>query len=227
MRALNGGTLGRAWDYWAASAAINRLKCAVVGCGHHVLPIRPADHLDRHVTWGKIRVLLDFMTSHPEADVVAFLDSDAFIRDERRFVALADALRAAPGRHGVLSRDPLMPKNTFINTGCLMLKNTAFARGFLETVWNDVEQRPQYRRDWPHEQYSASQFVLNHREAFYVCRTAVLNTPCGEIVRHAWWKHQFQEIAQDELFASVASLHFPDLAAAEPPVAFDLATLLD
>ncbi len=227
MRTLNGGSLGRAWDYWAVSAIVNRLKCSILGCAHHVIPIRPEDHQDRHVTWGKIRVLLDFMRAHPEAEVVAFLDSDAFIRDEVAFLALADALRAAPGRHGALSRDPLMPKNTFINTGCMILRNTDFSRRFLESVWNDVVERPQYRFDWPHEQHSASQFVQGHREAFYVCRTAVLNTPCGEIVRHTWWKHQFAEIAEDELKSTIAKVYCPDLAAPASPPAFDLAALLD
>jgi hypothetical protein len=108
------------------------------------MPIWPEDHQDRHVTWGKIRVLLDFMSRHPEAEAVAFLDSDAFIRDEVRFLALVDALLAAPDRHGVLSRDPLMPKNTFINTGCMILKNTALARRILQAVWDDVDQRQQF-----------------------------------------------------------------------------------
>lgn len=227
MRELNGESLGRAWDYWAASVVINRLKCALVGCAHHVLPIRPEDHPDRHVTWGKIRVLLAFMHAHPEAEAVAFIDSDAFIRDEGAFLALAGALLAEPGRHGVVSRDPVMPKNTFINTGCMILKNTPFSRGFLESVWNDVAERPQYRRDWPHEQHAASQFVQNHRAAFYVCKTAVLNTPCGDIVRHTWWKHQFAEVVEDEFKSTVAKYYCRDLAPPAPEPAFDLAALLD
>lgn len=227
MRSLNGGSLVHAWDYWAVSALVNRLKCDILGCAHHLVPIRPEDHPDRHVTWGKVRVLLDFMRARPEAEVVAFLDSDAFISDEGALLALAGALRAAPDRHGALSRDPLMPKNTFINTGCLILRNTDFSRHFLQTVWDDVEARPQYRYDWPHEQHAASQFVQGHRGRFYVCRTAVLNTPCGTIVRHAWWKHQFAEIADDELKCTIARVHCPELAPLAPTPAFDLAALLD
>lgn len=227
MRAVNGGSLVHAWDHWSLSVVINRLKCRRLGVAHHARTILPAHHVDRHVTWGKIRVLLDFLHERPDADIVAFIDSDAFIRDEVAFGALAEALWAAPDRHGALSRDPLLPKNTYINTGCLIVKNTAFTRDFLSAVWNDVEARPQYRHDWPHEQFAASAFVRDHRDRFFVCRTAVLNTPCGSIVRHAWWKHQFADIADEELRATVAREVCPDLAthAAAPP--FDLAALLD
>lgn len=227
MRALNGGTLVRGWDHWSLSAVVNRLKCATMGCAHHVLPIRPEHHPDRHVTWGKIRVLLDFMHAHPEAEVVAFIDSDAFIRDEYAFLDLVGALRAAPDRHGAVSRDPLLPKNTYINTGCLILKNSGFARMFLDEVWRDVDVRPEYRLTWPHEQQAASRLIQQHREAFYVCRTAVLNTPCGEIVRHTWWKQQFAELAEEELKTAVASRYCPDLAQPEARRPFDLAALLD
>ena len=58
-----------------------------------------------------------------------------------------------------MSRDPLMPKNAYINTGCLILNNSGFTRTFLEAVWGDVEVRPQYRFEWPHEQQTASAFM--------------------------------------------------------------------
>jgi hypothetical protein len=227
MREVNGGTLVRAWDHWALSVVVNRLKCEAIGCAHHVIPIRPEDHDGRHVTWGKIRVLQRFMHEHPEAQIVAALDSDAFIRDEEAFLALARALEQAPDRHGALSREPLMPKNTYINTGCLVLKNTGFSRMFLDAVWRDVDVRPQYRLEWPHEQHAASAFVRRRRESFFVCRTAVLNTPCGEIVRHAWWKEQFAELVEEELKAAVAKRVCPDLLCTEPRLPFDLAALLD
>jgi hypothetical protein len=172
-------------------------------------------------------VLLDFMHDRPEAEIVAFLDSDAFIRDEAAFLGLVQALRAAPDRHGVLSRDPLMAKNTYINTGCLILKNSSFGRTFLDAVWRDVDVRPQYCFEWPHEQYAASLLVRSQRESFYVCKPAVLNTPCGDIVRHIWWKHQFTALAEDELKATVARRHCPDLVPQEPDVPFELAPLLD
>jgi hypothetical protein len=93
MRVMNDGTLVRNWDYWSLSVLINRLKCEAVGCAHHVPPIRSEDHAGRHVTWAKIRVLQDFLQAHPDAEVVAFLDSDAFIRDEKAFLALVEALQ--------------------------------------------------------------------------------------------------------------------------------------
>ena len=71
--------------------------------------------------------------------------------------------------------------------------------------------RPQYRFEWPHEQQAASAFVQQHREAFLVCKTAVLNTPCGDIVRHTWWKHQFAELAEEELKVTVARRFCADL----------------
>jgi hypothetical protein len=227
MRAVNGGSLVHDWDHWSLSVVLNRLKCRRLACDHHVVAITPAHHPDRHVTWGKIRVVLDFLHQRPDADMVAFIDSDAFIRDESGLHALAMALWRDSDRHGALSRDPLLEKNTFINTGCLLLKNTAFTRGFLSAVWDDVKVRPRYRDDWPHEQFAASALVREHRERFFVCRTAVLNTPCGSIVRHAWWKHQFAAIADEELRATVAGEVCPELATAPPPQPFDLAAILD
>jgi hypothetical protein len=227
MRSLNGGSLGRRWDYWTSSLVINRLKCQIVGCPHEGIPIRPGDHPDRHVTWAKIRLLSDFMREHPEVGVVAFLDTDAFIRDEGRFMALVDALIADPEKHGILSRDPIMRKNTYVNTGCMILKNDAFIHEFLRTVWRDGDRKRRYRLKWPHEQFLVSAFVQSHRESFHICRTAVLNTPCGQIVRHIWWKDLFQELVEDEFKATVAKLCFgvPADPTASPPL--DLQALLD
>ena len=227
MRALNGGTLVRSWDHWSLSVVINRLKCEAMGCTHHVLPIRPEDHPDRYMTWAKIRVLQNFLRAHPEAETVVFLDADAFIRDEVAFLALVGALQAAPDKHCALSRDPLVPRNTYINTGCLILKNSEFTRTFLDAVWNDVELRPQYRSEWPYEQQAASTFVQHHRDAFLVCKITALNTPCGEIVRHSWWKNQFAELAEEELKATVAKHVCPDLIQDSPPRIFDLVEVLD
>ena len=87
--------------------------------------------------------------------------------------------------------------------------------------------RPQYRFEWPHEQQAASAFVQRHREAFLVCKTAVLNTPCGDIVRHTWWKHQFAELAEEELKVTVARRVCADLIHDPPDRVFDVAVLLD
>lgn len=204
MRALNGGDLAETWTYWDLSSLINRLKCSNMGCGYAHARIEPRHHPERHITWGKIRVILDFMERNPDVGIVAFLDSDAFVRDEWGFLSLVEALAARPDKHGVLSRDPLMPKNTYINTGCMILKNDAFTRSFLEAVWEDVHAHPTYRWEWPHEQHASSVFVETQKEAFFVCRTKVLNTPCGDIVRHSWWKDLFAELAMDEMCSTVA-----------------------
>ncbi len=227
MRSFNAGALGRTWDYWSSSFVINRLKCRITGCRTRSFRSAAATTPTATSPGRRSASLRTYMRDHPEIDVVAFLDSDAFIRDEEHFRALVDALVAAPDKHGVLSRDPHLPKNTYINTGCMILKNDAFGRGFLDAVWSDADRNPRYRREWPHEQFAASAFVLSHREAFFVCRTAVLNTPCGQIVRHSWWKELFFELVDDEFKATVAKLCFsePERSAAARP--FDLSALLD
>jgi len=227
MHALNHGSLAHPWDYWSTSSLINRLKCRVMGCGYQSLAIRPKDHPKRNITWAKIRILLDFMGQHPEIDIVAFLDSDAFVRDERRFKALVEYLAGDPNKHGIFSRDPLMPKNTYINTGCMILKNNDDVRTFLETVWEDADRCPQYRWEWPHEQHAASDFIASHREAYFICRTAVLNTPCGEIVRHSWWKELCETLMLDELRATVARGFSEEKGASRMEGAFDITALLD
>ncbi len=227
MREMNGGTLSQDWHHWSLSVIINRLKCEAIGCQHHVLPIRAEDHPNRHVTWGKISVLQSFLRAHPEAETVVFLDADAFIRDEVAFLALVEALQAAPDKHVALSRDPLVPRNSYINTGCVILKNSDFTRKFLDTVWNAVEARPQYRFEWPCEQAAASDFVRQNREYFLVCKITALNTPCGDIVRHVWWKNQFNELAEEELKVTVAKRVCADLVQTLKAHVFDLAELLD
>jgi hypothetical protein len=224
MHNLNGGSLTQNWDYWSSSALINQLKCSLMQCEYRRITIAAQDHPERHITWGKIRILLDFLHEHPEVDIVAFLDSDAFVRDEARFKALVEVLAKNPDKHGVVSRDPLIPKNTFINTGCMIFKNDDFVKNLLESVWNDVNQRPQYRWEWPHEQYSASAQIEANKEAFYLCQTAVLNTPCGEIVRHCWWKDLFEELMVDELKSTVAKMLCD---APLPETTFNIDTLLD
>ena len=121
----------------------------------------------------------------------------------------------------------MMSKNTYVNTGCMILKNDAFIHEFLGTVWRDADREQRYRLEWPWEQFLVSAFVQSHREAFHVCRTAVLNTPCGQIVRHSWWKDLFQELVEDEFKATVAKLCFKVSAdpTASPPL--DLQALLD
>jgi hypothetical protein len=66
--------------------------------------------------------------------------------------------------------------------------------------------------------------VESSQEAFYVCKVAVLNTPCGEIVRHSWWKDLFEELMMDELKATVAKMF---CSGSSPETPLDLDTLLD
>lgn len=227
MRSLNGGSLAQKWDYWSVSSLINQMKCSAMYCDYVRVIIEPRHYRYRHVTWGKIRILLDFMQENPEIDIVAFLDSDAFVRDEFRFQSLVKLLADSPEKHGIFSRDPLMPKNTYINTGCMILKNDAFIRDFLEAVWDDIHRSPRYRWEWPHEQHSASAFVKENRDAFFVCKTSVFNTPCGEIVRHSWWKELFEEIAMDEVLANLAKSLCREHDQVSPDSPFDIGPLLD
>ena len=227
MRFLNGGSLAQKRDYWTTSSLINQMKCSAMHCEYAQILIEPRHYRDRHVTWGKIRILLDFMQKNPEINIVAFLDSDAFVRDESRFKSLVEILANSPEKHGIFSRDPLMPENTYINTGCMILKNDDFTRNFMETVWNDVHRNPRYRLEWPHEQHSASAFVKENKNAFFVCKTSVLNTPCGEIVRHTWWKELFEEIAMDEVLATMARSLCHEHDQSSPNPTFDIGPLLD
>ncbi len=216
MRSLNGAKLFHDWDFWSLTFLINRFRAGLLApdYAYRFVEMNQSRHFpDRHVTWGKIRVVLELLQGHPRPDAVVFIDSDAWIRDHRRLRDMMDYFMSQPDRHGMFSRDPKMPKNTLINTGMMALKNTAYTHRFLEEVWAQVALYPSRRHEWPHEQFVASQLVEQNLDRFLICKVAAFNTPCGQIVRHAWLKHMMSHLLIDEAYACLSA---GDMGSADP-----------
>lgn len=206
MRSLNQNQLGHHWDFWTVTSLINQHKAQLMGFSYkHITTSQEKHYPDRYITWSKIRVLIEFLQNADENDIVVFLDSDAWIRDHNNFKSLLSHFAQQKDKHGMFSRDPKISYNTFINTGCIVLKNTPYARNFVHTIWDMLPQKPEKRYEWPHEQYFASKLVEENKNHFIITKVSVLNTPCGEIVRHVWYKDMLPELLMDEAFACLAN----------------------
>jgi hypothetical protein len=227
MRNLNNDSMIQKWDYWSMSALINQLKCSMMNCDYKWLGITPQHHQGRHLIWGKIIVLWNFLLKNQDVDIVAYLDSDAFVRDEERLEMLVNILANNPDKHGILSRDPLMQKNTYINAGCMILKNNDYVVNLMKQTWNGAFNNRKYLWDWPCEQFFLSDLIESDKESFYICKTAVLNTPCGEIVRHSWHKEMLEDLIADELRATIANMVAGGKRAGRQADEFNIDTLLD
>jgi cell division protein FtsL len=198
LRSINGDIVNQP-NFWSMSSAINRIKAGLIGAKYLSFTCDESNFPDRHVTWGKIDILIKVLKNAKTDEVICFLDSDAWIRDERILLKMVQSLYDNPEKHVVLSRDPHIPVNSFINSGCMIFKNTPYCNELLEHVWNAVEseQYENYRHEWPCEQYVLSDIVKAEYDKFYICKVSALNTPCGEIVRHSWWKNMLPELLDD------------------------------
>jgi len=228
IRSLNGKIANQA-DYWSLTSAVNRVKSRLIGARYVHVGTDETGCPDRGITWYKILVLRQILANAKPGELVCFLDSDAWIRDERVLSNIVEALSRNPGKHAAFSRDPKLAKNTFINTGCMVLKNTLFTRQLLAHAWHAVEtaQYDNYRFDWPCEQFVLSDIVKAEHTKFYVLKVNTLNTPCGEVVRHVWWKHMLQELLDDVSRECVFKLADREYDPKEGTAPFDINDYLD
>ena len=185
-------------DFITQTCVVNMHKCLLLGAEYENINMT-WDHSVRAVTWIKIIGLLEQFKNHPDFDIFVFLDSDAWIRDEKRFAEFLKEF-AESTYSLAIPRDLSITGYTFLNSGFIAVKNTEKAKGILDSLFE-----PMYDHFLLHEMYEQSALSLyqsNHPEDVMVLPLEDFNTPCGSIVRHCWIQHIRTHLLNEEIMAS-------------------------
>ena len=186
-------------EFITQTCMINMHKCLLLGAEYENINMT-WDHEARAVTWIKIMGLLEQFTQHPDFDVFVFLDSDAWIRDEKRFAEFLQTFAESP-RPLAIPRDTDIPGNTYLNTGFIAVKNTKAARAILDGLFESPKYDRFVKTSW-WEQGALSVHQSEHPEDIMVLPLEDFNTPCGSVVRHCWVQHIRTPLLNEEIMAS-------------------------
>jgi hypothetical protein len=158
-----------------------------MGYTYLFLELEDSKYADLHPATKKIHLVNDFL-KNANYDVLVFLDSDAWIQDVHKLNDVIDFL-TKDARHGCFSRDPILIKNTFINSGSFIIKIDDFAKQMYEKIINNLNNDSSHHKTWPFDQFYISNFVYEHKDEFIIFKCDTLNTPEGQILRHNWHKN--------------------------------------
>ncbi len=195
IRSLNGSLLND-WNYWSIVCSINKLKTKHLGYDYFFSVVEKKDFADYNSAWLKVPIILNFLNNNNH-DIVIYLDTDAWIRDHHGLDQIINYFYKSE-KQGMFSRDPKLSKNTYINTGVQVWKNNNYCKDVLNKTIEFMKNNSNLANKWPYEQKPISDFVESNKKDFIICKVNVLNTPCGEIIRHCWNKSLIQELLIDE-----------------------------
>lgn len=171
-------------EWIAQTCKVNKHHAESLGWSYHFISYQIPDN-----SWSpqayKLHVVNEFLTTHTHHDLIVFLDTDAWISNPDMLVNLiTDKLHH--NTQGIFSRDPYPPEyNTYINTGGYIIKNNDYTRFmFSELAVKILTSR--FKNTPFFDQNLISEYVLAHREDFFVCKCDILNTPDGKIITHQW-----------------------------------------
>jgi hypothetical protein len=155
----------------------------------------------KSVPWIKIKTLMDQMKDpkNSQFDLICFIDSDAWIRDEQLFLDFCKDFMTRP-EHIAVPRDVEVNQTSFLNSGFLAVKHTKEAFHILDTIFNDPDYRTVEKKAW-WEQTELSNYQKKHPTEIFVLPLNDFNTPCGRIVRHCWTKHLIEHFVVEEAIA--------------------------
>lgn len=125
---------------------------------------------------------------HKKYDFIVYLDSDAWIQTPDYLNTLIDYLKNNEAKNGTYSRDPFMQRNTFINSGAFIIKNNNYISNMYSAMIERMKMDDSHLKKWQFDQYYISNFVFENKNDFLIFVPNVLNTPCGIIFRHNWYK---------------------------------------
>jgi hypothetical protein len=178
-----------ALDYLQASRRVNEAACAALpGFAYRFEPLATVYQRQMFPATEKLFAVRDALAA-TDADVLVFLDSDAWIQDAGLLAQLVGMLAARADKHGAFSRDPYLEINTYVNSGSFVLKvNDHTRRMYADITAAAVADRSKWH-SWPFDQFYVSNHVHAHRADFLVFKPPVLNTPRGAVLRHNWRKN--------------------------------------
>jgi hypothetical protein len=186
-------------DFWSVASLINEYKCDELGWNYIW---HKTEQNERHVTWNKVKGLTEILLNTDER-IILFLDSDAWIRDQLR---LREIIREFEMGYAKLlfAHEPEIRYNTKVSTGCIAMKNDREVADFWKRVWEEPTINTkfhQYLYEWCHEQRIVDEILSrNSFKNVTIFPADILNSPCGSVVRHCWWKEFCWELVIDELF---------------------------
>lgn len=135
--------------------------------------------------------LIDSILKETDADVLVFLDSDAWVQNCNYLNQLICKLVDEKTKIGCFSRDPYCQKNTYVNSGSFILKVNDSTRKMYDIIKYNYYNFPKtgiFKRF--NDQYYISNYVYENKEDYYIFEPTILNSPVGKILRHNWWKDQ-------------------------------------
>jgi hypothetical protein len=150
---------------------------------------------DLHPATKKIYIINEYLKNenNTAADILIFLDSDAWVQNGEWLHQIIDTLAKTESKQGCYSREPYIDVATFINSGSFILKVNDYAKKMYAKIVDELENNSEskkYHQEFPYDQYYISNYVFEHKEDFMIFHPTILNTPIGEVLRHNWYKCQ-------------------------------------
>lgn len=146
-----------------------------------------------HMAFVKIYIV-DELLKETDADVLVFLDSDAWVQNCNYLNQLICKLIDEKTKIGCFSRDPYCQKNTYVNSGSFILKVNDSTRKMYDTIKYNYANFPMGNIYPGGDQLYISDYVYNNKKDYFIFDPTILNSPVGKILRHNWGKdHRINE----------------------------------
>jgi len=175
--------------YIELTKKVNECACNNLSYNYTFVQIPPQYTSRMHPAATKILVVNDYLQTATD-DILIFLDSDAWIHNEKHLDKIVKQLAKDPSKHGCYSRDTYVKKNTYINSGAFILKVDGYSRNMYRDLVEELSVNSRHHNAWPFDQYYISKFVYEHRTDFIIYKPEVFNTPVGIVLRHNWNKNE-------------------------------------
>jgi hypothetical protein len=193
-------------DQVTMSVLINMYKMKFIGYSYeycqYLKDELPFTDKERVIFWIKIWALIKELEK-PESKkytTIAFIDSDAWVRDEHKFKEFVEEFERSSYTLGSPKDVQQGPDSSRLNSGFIIVKNNEKALMILK----DIFYNPCYSKFYLHhlaEQCAISLYMNDHPEDIQELSMHDFNTPCGSIVRHCWIKHWTEPMMIDEIYS--------------------------
>ena len=170
-----------------------------------------------HPAVGKIFVINDLLLKNDINTIIIFLDSDAWVDNPHHLKDMIAKLKET-NKSGCFSRDPYIHSNTYINSGSFIIVVNEFTRNMYKEIIKYVEDDESHHSDHPYDQYYISNTIYKYKDEFNIYIPPVLNTPTGSVLKHNWFKLNFNNYLQRKIDNEIKE---------KPAETLDLDKLLD
>jgi hypothetical protein len=201
IQSLNNNCLLQPRDPLSIGRVINLIKAKHMGMEYECV-YDSHDNWEsggpKAVPWIKIFALMNQMKDpkNKDIDIFCFIDTDAWIRDEKLFVEFCTSFMNDP-EHLAIPRDIEFNNTSYFNSGFIAVKHTDVGFSILDTIYNHPDYRALDQLVW-HEQSQLSTYHTKYPGTIKVLPMNDFNTPCGRIVRHCWTKHLLEDFVIEE-----------------------------